>query len=54
MDCKNIDNKYFFVGNPSISLGDFSKLPDQSVDRVSVELPDMLRDYHKKKLHHNI
>jgi hypothetical protein len=49
MDCKNADNKYFFVGNASVSLGDFSKLPDQTVDRVSVELPDMLRTYQKKK-----
>jgi hypothetical protein len=24
-------------------------LPDQTVDRVSVELPDMLRNYQKKK-----
>jgi hypothetical protein len=49
MDYKNADNKYFFVGNASVSLGDFSKLPDQTVNRVIVELPDMLRHYQKKK-----
>jgi hypothetical protein len=49
MDCKNTDNKYFFVGNVSVSLDDFSKLPDQTVDRVSVELPDILKHYQKKK-----
>jgi hypothetical protein len=49
MDCKNTDNKYFFVGNASVSLGDFSKLPDQTVDRVSVQLQDILRNYQKNK-----
>jgi hypothetical protein len=49
MDLKNTDSKYFFVWNASFSFGDFSKLPDQTVDRVSVQLPDILRNYQKKK-----
>jgi hypothetical protein len=49
MDCKNADNKYFFVGNATVSLSDFSKLPDQTVGHVSMQLSDILRNYQKKK-----
>jgi hypothetical protein len=49
VDLKNTDNKYFFIENVSVSLDDMSKLPDQSVDHVTVQLPDTFREYQKKK-----
>jgi hypothetical protein len=49
MDCKNTDNKYFFVLNISITPDNISCLLDQKVDHLSVQLPIAFKDYQKKK-----
>jgi hypothetical protein len=49
MDCKNTDNKHFFVVNARITSDDMSSLSDQKVDHVGVQLPITFNDYQKKK-----
>jgi hypothetical protein len=50
MDCKNTNNKYFFIGNVNVTRDDMCKLSDNGVDHVNGHVQGLS----EKDVHHNI